>query len=231
MIGKMTTTKRQIASYVFMPQVFPRLKSLMSASFSNLAYLIALVYRATNILPDNHIYLRPKSIGQYNIQNVITEAANHLSFSFKDIDKIIVFLALIAGLVILVIQFFLLLLMIFINPAAAGAAGGPGLPPFGEFFTTPNPSEDLVLGVLDSVFGVPGIFETGFDTRTDFHEALHSLFTLYSFGLLIIAVLIIIYFIFAILAERRKQGRLLASVTTMSGHRYALSWVLGFLFL
>jgi len=112
MIGKINPTKRQIAGYVFMPQIFPRLKNLMSASFSNLAYLIALVYRATNILPDNHIYLRSNSIGKYSIQNVITEAANHLSFNLKNIDKIIVFFALLAGLVILVVQFFFLLLMI-----------------------------------------------------------------------------------------------------------------------
>jgi len=217
MISKINPTKRQVAGYVFMPQVFPRLKNLMSASFSNLAYLIALVYRATNILPDNHIYLRPKYIGQYSIQNVITEAANHLSFNFKNIDQVIVFFALLAGLVILVVQFFFLLLIIFVNPAAAAGVGGSGIPPFGEFFTTPSPPTDLVLGVLDAVFGVPEIFETGFDTRTDFHTALHGLFQLYSYGLLIIAVIIIIYFIFAILAETAQTG-------TPFGKRYNHVW-------
>jgi len=218
MIGKMQFTKKQVASYVLMPQILPRLKHIVSASFSNLAYLIALVYRATNILPANHIYLKSQSIGQYTIQNVITEAANHLDFRFKNIDKIIVFFSMLAGLVILAAQFFLLLLMIFVNPAAAAAGGArPGLPPFGEFFTTPNPREDIVLNLLDAVFGVPNLFETGFDTRTDFHLALHSLFQIYSFGLLIVAVIILIYFIFAILAETAQTG-------TPFGKRYNHVW-------
>ncbi len=206
-------TKGQVVKYSFFPQVLPRFQELISSGFSNLAYFMALVYRATNILPDNHIYLKSDSIGKYTIQNVLTEAANNLIFNIKHIDQLIIFFALIAGLFILAFQFVFILLMFFINPASAG-----NFPTgIGEYFTTPDPENDLAFRMLDSVFGVPDFFGSREPTGTTFHQALHTLYQLYSFGLLVVAVIIILYFIFAILAETAQTG-------TPFGRRYNHVW-------
>ncbi len=213
-------TKGQVLKYSLLPQVFPRFQNLISTGFSQLSYFMALVYRATNILPDNHLYLKPESIGKYTIQDVLTEAAHNITFDLKHIDKVIIFFALIAGLFILAFQFFFLILMFFINPAAAQGPVPASFPTgIGEYFTTPTPEDDLAFRMLDSVFGVPGFFgsrELG-DTETQFHQALHALYQLYSFGLLVIAVIILLYFIFAILAETAQTG-------TPFGKRYNHVW-------
>ncbi len=213
-------TKGQVFKYAFLPQVLPRLQGLIFSGFSNLAYFIALVYRATNILPDNHLYLKTSSVGKYSIRNVLSEAAKHVRFDLKHIDQVIIFFALIAGLFILIAQFLLLATSIFVGSASAATEGLPiGI---GEFFVTPDPTEDLALRMLDSVFGVPEIFgsrelnaENGYDPA--FHEALHGLFQIYSFGLLVIAAIILAYFIFAILAETAQTG-------TPFGKRYNHVW-------
>lgn len=208
-------TTGKALKYSLLPQVLPRFHSFISSGFSHLAYFMALVYRATNILPNNHLYLKQEYIGKYTIQNVLTEAANNLVFDIKHIDQVIIFFALIAGLFILAFQFFILLMMLFINPAFAGAGSFPtGI---GEFFITPDPQEDLAFRALDSVFGVPQIFGSREPIGTQFHEALHTLYQLYSFGLLVVAVIILLYFIFAIVAETAQTG-------TPFGRRYNHVW-------
>lgn len=211
----MAITKNDILRYMFFPQVAPRIKDFISSGFSNLAYFMALVYRAVNLLPASHPYLQTGSIGKFGIRNVLSEAANNLVFSAKHIDQIIIFFALIAGIAILAVQFLLLLAVMFINPASAAEMPTN----YSDFFKTANPENDIALRLLDSVFGVPKIFgssELG-DTETAFHTALHGLFQFYSVGLLVIAVMIVIYFIFAILAETAQTG-------TPFGKRYNHAW-------
>jgi conjugal transfer/type IV secretion protein DotA/TraY len=207
-----TITKKQVIKYALLPQVLPRFRGLISSGFANLAYFIALVYRATNILPENHLYLKQSSIGKYTIRNVITEASKNLVFDTKHIDQVIIFFALLAGLFILAAQFFILLIAIFVSPASAALPTG-----IGEFFVTPSPDTDLAFQILNSVFGVPQMFGTTVTQPDKFHEALHALFQLYSFGLLVVAVIIIIYFIFAIVAETAQTG-------TPFGKRYNHVW-------
>ncbi len=206
-------TKGKILKYVLLPQVGSRINTLLFSGFSNLAYFIALVYRAVNILPSEHIYLDSASIGKYTIRNVFSEAASHIQFTIQNMDKIIIFFALIAGIIILFLQFFILIASVFVNPASAQTIPVP----LSEFFTTPNPDTDLALRMLNSVFGIPEIFGAGLPARQVQHEALHGLFQIYSFGLLVIAAIILAYFIFAVLAETAQTG-------TPFGKRYNHVW-------
>ena len=206
-------TKGKILKYTLLPQIGPRLNTLLFSGFANLAYFIALVYRAVNILPQNHLYLDRSSVGKYSVRNVFSEAANHIQFTMRNIDQIIIFFSLIAGIIILFFQFFILAAAIFVNPARAQEIPVP----LSEFFTTPNPEQDLALRMLDSVFGIPEIFGSSEETMQPFHIALHGLFQIYSFGLLVIAAIILAYFIFAVLAETAQTG-------TPFGKRYNHVW-------
>ena len=206
--------KKQVARYVLLPEIAPRLKELATAGFSNLASFMALVYRAVNLLPDNHPYLQPGATGTFSIGNVLSEASKNLTFSMKHIDQVIIFFALIAGIIILAAQFLILLVSILINPANAATSMPAN---YAEFFITKNREEDIALRLLDSVFGIPDIFGSKEPKMQAFHQALHGLLQIYSIALLVIAAMIIIYFIFAILAETAQTG-------TPFGKRYNHAW-------
>lgn len=196
-----TITRGQVLRYVFMPQILPRLREITGSGFGHLAYFMALVFRAANILPPHHAYLRPAAIGNYGMMNVLSEVSNHLVIRRKNIDQVIVFFAILAGIVILFLQFLLLLVAFLINPASAASA----LPD--NLFVTTNPEEDIAFRLLDRVFGIPDMFGSkDMDKIGEFHDALHGLFQFYSIALLVVTVLIALYFVFAIVVETAQTG-------------------------
>lgn len=207
---------KQILAYTFLPQVRPRLNNFLHAGFSNLAVFMALAYRGVRLLPENHPYLSTNQSGNFGVFDVLREASKGLNFSIKNIDQIIVFFSLLAGIIILAFQFVILLMSLFIGTASAA-----GLPAnIGQFFVTTNRNQDIALRLLDKVFGVPNIFgtqELQAGVISPFHRALHELFQFYSIGLLVIAAIIIAYYIFAIVAETAQTG-------TPFGKRYNHVW-------
>lgn len=232
---------KQILSYTLLPGIKPRLLELFGRGFEHVPYFIALVYQCVRLLPADHPYARAANIGRFGVRHVIAEAANHLVISVKNIDQIIIFLASLAGLVLMVMQLALLGGALFIQ--AASAAG------FASFFTPPNAEQDLAHIFMDLVFGVPGIFNscvamgsacldmngnaflmpgaaqpagaspfvTPMSWPFPIHHALHGIFAIYSQALLIVAVFITLYFVATILAETAQTG-------TPFGKRYSHVW-------
>lgn len=204
--------KGDVLRYLFMPQIMPRLNAFYKTGFSQLAYLIALVYRGVNILPANHRVFSQEYHNKLTIRLVLAAAASELKFSRKHIDQIIVYFAVIAGIVMLVGQFFLMLSYLMMNPAFAG-----NMPTtYAGFFAAPDYANDIAYKLLFTVFGVPELFNPA-GVVQPFHIALHSLFQFYSIGLLVVAVLITCYFIFAIVIETAQTG-------VPFGKRYNHAW-------
>jgi conjugal transfer/type IV secretion protein DotA/TraY len=206
-------TGKDVLKYTFTPAIGPRLKELLEGGFSNLALFMVLIYQAVRLLPASHPYSKPENFGQYSIREVLSEASKNLIFNLKHIDQIIIFFALIVGIIILCIQFVLLLTAAFIQPAKAAMPEG-----IGEFFTNSAPTKDIAYRMLDSVFGVPDLFGSQEPTETAFHTALHGLFQFYSVGLLVIGAILLIYFIFVVFAETAQTG-------TPFGKRFNHAWV------
>lgn len=194
-------TKGDILRYMFMPQVVPRIRAFAKDGFINLAVLIATVYRSLGLLPATHPILLPHNRQHLTLRGVIAAAGSELKYTWANTDKIIVFYSIIVGLVILALQFVMMIGYIMINPALAG-----NMPTdYGAFFMEPNLDKDVAYMLLFTVFGVPEIFRAGAE-RTDFHSSLHELFQLYSIGLLVVAVIIICYYIFAVVVETAQTG-------------------------
>ncbi len=194
-------TKGDILRYVLLPQVFPRVRDLYKSGFSNLAYLIAQVYRGVRILPENHRVFSPQMRSHLTIRHVMAAAAAELQFSKKNIDKIVIYFTILAGIVLLIGQFFLMLGFLLVNPAFAG-----NLPTtYAQFFATPQYQTDIAYQMLFSVFGVPDLFNPS-SSPNQYHTALHALFQFYSIGLLVVAIIITCYFIFAIIVETAQTG-------------------------
>ncbi len=210
-------TRGDILRYIFLPQVLPRVNDLFRSGFTYLAYFMAQVFRAGGIIPQTHAYLQPASIGTYGLIDILSLAATNISFDRRHIDKVIFFFAILAGVVILAIQCFLMLLSLFISPAAASGRLPEG---FTSFLTTQAPQEDIALRLMDRVFGIPKLFGSMDAPTTEpsaFHQALHGLLQFYSLGLLVIAAIILAYFVAAIVAETAETG-------TPFGKRYNHVW-------
>ncbi len=218
---------RQVFSYILLPGIIPRVRDFFASGFSQVAFLLAGVYGSVRLLPPRHPYLDPANVGRFGIRHVIGEAANNLVLRRENIDQILIFIATMAGMVLLVGQLVLLVYALLIRPASAAPASGL------SYFVTPDPasgtvSTDIAFNLLDQVFGIEGFFVTRSGRATTaattgtfpwpFHEALHELLQFYSYGLLIVGVLIFLYFLVVVVAETATSGHAF-------GQRFQNIWV------
>lgn len=219
----------KIAQYCLLPQILPRVASLLFSGFGYFAYFMAQVYRGVRLLPEGHPYLNAAEIGNYSIPDVIGAAGAQLRYRKENIDQIIIFYVVLLGLVLMGFQVLLLLVGMFAPQAMAFSLSDY----FGNAHLTTgeDPYQDLAFILLDRVFGVPGIFDscvstgnpcymaapddtwdnaetiyTPADFPWPFHLALQAMFMFYSTGLLIIACLILLYFVIVIVAETAQTG-------------------------
>ena len=79
-----------------------------------------------------------------------------------------------------------------------------------SFFTTPTEyvSSDVVLKMLDQVFGPSlGMFGTAAEpVGTPVYEGLHAILGLYSMATMVIAVIIVIYYLMTVVGEAAQTG-------------------------
>ena len=237
-------TRGQILKYTLLPGFLPRIMALFSSGFAHIAYTMAVVYSAVRLLPPNHPYLDPHNIGRFGIRHVIAEAANKLEFKKNKLDQIIIFFGILFGLILLFGQFFALILVVIANNPVLASPLVASLDLFindtagGNAFGSQGPTHDLAFIILDSVFGTQGIFGSCLsdsvagnceDTHGEavpwdqgiypwaMHSALHSMFQFYSYGIFIISVMVIIYFVISIVAETAESG-------TPFGQRFNKTW-------
>lgn len=235
-------TPKKIAKFALLPEIKTRLSDLFFSGLNFVPYFMALVYQVVRLLPDNHPYLNPENIGRFGVRHVIAEAANNLVLSRKNLDQIILFVFILFGLIILIVQVALLVIWIF-----GGAAMAAMPTSFSGFFVTPESTapHDLAYIFLDMVFGVEGMFGSCVDGNVPekcldidgvpvvdsngrwilqelgwpfpIHKALHQMFAIYSIGLLVVAAMVTLYFIVTVVAETAQTG-------TAFGKRFNKVW-------
>ncbi len=197
----------EILRYALTPQIIPRIKSLIGSGFPNLSYFIAVTFNTLKILPDNHPYLRSDYHGKYSVLQAIAAAANHISFDRKNIDKITIFAVVLSGIVMLALQFLLWVLALFTAaPAYANNGPGPGPQTLPDFFDNSAANTDLAFRLLDLVFGVPGIFNSSDMGTTPIHAGMQALFEFYSYGILLVGCMVIVYLTIAVVMETAQTG-------------------------
>lgn len=198
---------KNVAGYMLLPGVIPRLKELMGG-FGYLAYVFANVFGAVRILPAGHDYLQAANIGKFGVVNVIAAAANNLVFDKKHLDQIVIFGAIMVAVILLFLQFALLFFTVISGQAFAGAAATPA---FTSIFLTENPQTDVAFLMLDYVFGIPDLFGSnalGVNGAgvTAFHHGLHALFRFYNMSILLVGVLIFLYYVMVVVVETAQTG-------------------------
>lgn len=205
---------RNVLGYTTLPGILPRLKDLFGSGFGQIAFLTAYIFQAARLLPPTHPYLNPVNVGKFSIRQVIAQAANNLIWDRRHLDQIIIFVALISGFVLLILQFLYLIFTLGIQPAHAAFTM-----PFTGMFSTALPNDDIAFQLMDKIFGVPGFFGSAFDAAAPlpFQQAMQGLFAFYSYALLVIAVVIFLYYVFVLIAETAQSG-------TPFGRRFNHLW-------
>lgn len=255
---------KSVFGYAVMPQIMPRIRGLFTGGFGYVPFFIAVVYQMVGLLPRQHPYLQQHNIGRFGIRHVISEAAGNLQFSLKNIDQIILFFAVLAGMALFFIQLLAFAFLVMFQPAYA-------LPTNWLLFFTTTPifsQHDLAYMMLDMVFGVPNATVFGVPLPGSFfgsciasttvcfdnvgtnipdlnagatplaasanelsplssnahtvfpfpyHDGLHRLFSVYSTGLLVVAVGVLSYFVATVIAETAQSG-------TPFGRRFNKTW-------
>jgi hypothetical protein len=178
----LTTTK--FMQYSVLPGIWPRIKGLLGSGLSFLAGTLAVVYYNLGLLPANHLYLNKENYGRFGVRHVVAAAGKHLVFSWKNIDKIVLYFTILVGLTILALQLVIIVTsLIFYAPAFAagtflnsfsatlGGAFAGGVREIVDVFfsgagiagasgwivfseTAAGPSQDIAFVVLDQVFGI-----------------------------------------------------------------------------
>jgi len=223
MILEQQIQPKTIIRYALLPGIIPRLKKLLGSGLDYIPYFIVVVFNTLRIIPSDHPYMRRTSQGRFSVFQALAVAADHITFDRKNIDKVAIFFTVITGLVMLILQFILFIITIFTGRAFAYDGPGQGPTTFGEFFNNPNPGTDIAYQILNMVFGMPDIFNTGDGAATDsstvtpFHQGLHALLQFYSFGLVLVGTFVIIYLTIAIVLETAQSG-------TPFGERFNKAW-------
>ncbi len=210
MQAKAPFTRKQFFKYTLLPQFGTRIRDLVGSGFGNLAYLIALIYNTAGLLPKNHTYLRASSVGKYGIRHVMAEASKNLKFDRDHIDQVLVYFAIMTGIILLGLQFIVLFFSLITNPAFAGGGW------YESFFVTPFPETDVAFRMMTLVFGTD-IYGAAVAIQP-IHMALYALFEFYSIGMLIVGTFIILYFATTIIAETANTG-------VPFGKRFSHAWV------
>lgn len=196
------TTTKSLLRHAMLPGIWPRARELFSGGFPHLAYLIANLFDMLRLLPAGHPYLNRGNFGNYSILDVLRAGAKELRPEWRYADRLLAFFAVLAGIIMLVIQFILMIAAIIIAPASA-----QGMPTtYGGFFTTPSPKDDIAFRMLDLVFGIPGLFGLEEGSSQPFHLALQAMLEFYSYGILFIGLFLLIYIVIVIVAETAQSG-------------------------
>lgn len=215
---------KKALKYAVLPEILPRIRSFVASGFGPLAYMVAVIFSMARLLPATHPYCNPQNIGRFGIRHAIVEAANHLVISRRNIDQIAIFGAVLTGIFLLAMQVVLLIYGLLVKPAQAQLSSY-----FGEsIFNTPDQvmTNDVALGMLDRVFGIPGMFcnANGACTKINaelpwaMHSGLHSLFEFYSYAMLLVGVMIFLYFVVVVVTETAVSGH-------PFGQRFQNVWV------
>jgi len=210
--SKKRVNLRAIARYSLLPGIIPRIRAL-GFHFGHFAYLIALVLNSTRLIPDGHPALNPVNIGRYGVRQVLAVAANHINWSRRNIDQIAIFSAIVIGILMIAVQAALIAAYAVMGTAHAQGAD--------SYFSTPNERvpTDVVLIFLEQVFG-PNlqIFGTATEpTGTPVYLGLQKILGIYSTATMVIAVIIVLYYVLTVIAEAAQTG-------TPFGRRFNSVW-------
>lgn len=207
-----------VLGYMFSPQLGRRIKNL-SLNTQWIALMLASIFQMIRLLPTDLSSTALKDTKNLTIRGVMAQAANNVNFNIRHSDQVIIYCLVLVGFVLLAMQFAILAFVMTTNLAHAQLQ-------FMGFFQAPlgaNLTNDIAFGMLDQVFGIPGLYGTKYDPIAlggipPFTRALQSTFYFYNFAMSTVASFLVIYFLFVVVIETIEDG-------TPFGKRFASGYV------
>ena len=193
-----------IIKYALLPGIVPRIRSLFFGGFFRIAFYVALIYRSVRLLPMGHRFLNPDMIGTFGVMQVVREAALSLEHRWDKIDQVLIFYTILMGIILSFLYVAMAIAFIFVGPAVAQVA-------LSDLFSIPDPTHDVAFMMMDRTFGIPDFFNTKVSQDmvlpTPFHQGMHALFAFYSYGMMMVAVIILLFYVVEILVETSVTGK------------------------
>jgi conjugal transfer/type IV secretion protein DotA/TraY len=196
--NKQPSQVRGAIRYAFLPGIIPRVRRL-GQSFGHFAYVLALIFRSARLLPAGHPMLNATNIGRFGFLDVVSAAANNLVVSRKNIDQIMIFGAIVLAVIMIFLQVIVIGFYAVLAPGVANAQDG--------MFTSPNPDQDVVLSFLQEVIGLDGFFNGSAPVGFSIASALHAMLGFYSTAMMIIATIIVVYYVITVVGESAQTGK------------------------
>ena len=202
--GTININKKAVLGYLFSPQLGRRIQNL-AINTKWIAMMLVTIFETLRLLPPDHLYTDPKNLEEISIRKVLALSANNLQFDLKHSDQLIVYAAVLLGLVLLVAQLAVFAFILSTNIAHAQFMG---------FFQPPaglNLQNDIAFSMLDQIFGIPNLYGTIYDPAVTgaippFTVALQSTFSYYNLAMSIVAAFLVVYFLFVVLVETVQDG-------------------------
>ncbi len=229
----MSIRRQEVARYILLPGIIPRVRDFLRAPFSFLAALFAMTFEMVRLLPRGHPYVDPANFGTFGMIDVLRAGAAHLVFDLKHIDRILIYFAVVAAWVTFLLLLFTAAAYGVMTPASAQMAESvSGL--MGEIYKytdTPNPDKDIALMLLDRTLGVTGETASGsfFGSNvpnmcmggdlaasagsctpppfpSPFHIGIHNLLGFYAWAIFCFSFLFMLYLVVTIVIEVNIKG-------------------------
>lgn len=234
----MSVTRRDVARYILLPGIVPRVRDQFRSPFAFLASLFAGTMEMARLLPRTHAYLQPENLGTFGMTDVLRAAAAHLVFDRKHIDQILIFFAVLAAWVTLILFMITAVAYAAFTPAQAQMAETFGglITEIYQYTNTKNPGHDIALMLLDRTLGVTGSTASGTFFGSDvpkmcpggdlgassgtctpppfpsaLHIAMHHLLAFYSWVVFCFAALFLIYLVATVVMETSIKGQVLGA--------------------
>lgn len=222
---------QKVAQYVLLPGLIPRIREAFSFSFAFLSFAFANCFDMARLLPPNHPYMNPANYGMFGILDVLRVAGANLKFSWRHIDQILIYFALLSAFVMFIVFLIVSVAVAVMTPAhAAMPTSVFGLIlNIGSYFDTPKPDKDVALMLLDRVMGLKGDTKSGsfFGSNipnmclggdlggvgcivppfpSPYHIAMHAILKFYTYSIISFSGIILAYFIFILVMETTLTG-------------------------
>lgn len=201
----------RVASYAFLPGIFPRLRSLAGV-FAKFLFTFTQIFGTVGLIERNHPCLQPQNMGLYRFRDIVGLAFYNMWQDRKNLNKIVMFFSVVGTFVLTMGLLITSIAMVAlrVNQAKAQYFGDTVSAPYGNGGSFQS---DWAYQFLSEVFGDVGVnFWGGLGTAPPirhiiFHDMLQSMFSTYSQALLVIAVFMIIYHIVVMVAESARTGQ------------------------
>lgn len=206
--GSVYLKSKSVVRYMVMPEVFPRLRRLFRIR-TFIPFLLAQLFLTLKLIEAQDIYTMSVRDGRVKLFPLFQIAYGRLIFDRHNLDKTLLYFGSLIGVMCAFAYVASLFLFFIVSPAYAQLVMPAAL------FHNNSSDQDIAFMLMDSVFGVPDMFNSVVATSgtasgtwpSNYHYGLQAMFQLYNYCFLVVAVFIMLYHVLAAVLDTAMTGK------------------------